>query len=117
MKMGAIRKPRLRMSDVEKAMDGFFNRLLAYFGHYCITTGNNTTMTTDATNFQPNVIELKLERVLVVIGPDLVKPNAPRESTLLMRAVALATATCCELELFHVCDDPSLRMPFFPQKA
>ena len=70
-------------------------------------------MPTEVRNFQPNVIEPKLERVLVVISPDLVKPNALRESALLMRAVALAKATGCELELFHVCDDPSLRMPFF----
>ena len=70
-------------------------------------------MPTEVRNFQPNVIEPKLERVLVVISPDLVKPNALRESALLMRAVALAKATGCELKLFHVCDDPSLRMPFF----
>jgi hypothetical protein len=28
LKMGAIRKPRFSDSDVEKAMDGFFNNLL-----------------------------------------------------------------------------------------
>jgi hypothetical protein len=27
--MGAIRKPRFSYGDVEKAMDGFFNKLLA----------------------------------------------------------------------------------------
>ena len=73
-------------------------------------------MTTDSTTSQTMLGKPKLERVLVVISSDLVKPNAPRESTLLMRAVALAKATGCELELFHVCDDPSFGMQFFTSK-
>jgi hypothetical protein len=49
----------------------------------------------------------------VVISPDLVKPGAPEESVLINRAVALAKATGCELELFHVCHDSSMGPAFF----
>lgn len=47
----------------------------------------------------------ELERVLVVISPDLVKPGSPEKSPLLSRALYLAKETGCELELFHVCYD------------
>jgi nucleotide-binding universal stress UspA family protein len=62
---------------------------------------------------QPVTHDTKLNRVLVVISPDLVKPGAPQDSVLLNRAVALAKATGCELELFHVCHDSSLLPAFF----
>ncbi len=70
-------------------------------------------MKTEATNYQPTTLEPKLERVLVVISPDLVKPGAPQNSILIARAIALAKATGCELEFFHVCHDDTLSKPFF----
>jgi|GEM_PF-834102 len=62
---------------------------------------------------QPVAKDTALNRVLVVISPDLVKPGAPEESVLINRAIALAKATGCELELFHVCHDPSMVPAFF----
>lgn len=50
----------------------------------------------------------KIEKALVVLSPDLVRPDKPEDSTLMRRAVALAKATGCELELFHVCYDGGL---------
>lgn len=58
-------------------------------------------------------IKPKLERALVVISPDLVEPNSPRESSLILRAIELAKATGCDLELFHVCHNPSLEQGLF----
>lgn len=55
----------------------------------------------------------RLKRALVVISPDLVEPNSPRESRLISRAIELAKASDCELELFHVCHDPSLEQGLF----
>lgn len=65
------------------------------------------------TNYEPTNYEPQLKRVLVVISPELVKPGAPKESALVMRAVSLAKATGCELEFFHVCYDGSLTSGFF----
>ena len=62
---------------------------------------------------KPSMDDAKLERVLVVVSPDLVKPGAPMESALVTRALALAEATGCELEFFHVCYDSSLTQNFF----
>lgn len=47
----------------------------------------------------------EIERVLVVISPDLVQPGSPEKSPLLTRALLLASETGCDLELFHVCYD------------
>ncbi|HNP65256.1 MAG TPA: universal stress protein [Woeseiaceae bacterium] len=55
----------------------------------------------------------KLKRALVVISPDLVDPGSPRESALISRALELAKASGCELELFHACYDPSLEQGMF----
>lgn len=44
-------------------------------------------------------------KVLVVLSPDLVRPDSPADSTLIRRAVEMAKATGCELELFHACFD------------
>ncbi len=55
----------------------------------------------------------KLKRALVVISPDLVNPSSPRESALISRALELAKASGCELELFHACHDPSLEQGMF----
>lgn len=50
----------------------------------------------------------KINKVLVVLSPDLIRPDKPMQSTLIKRAVALAKITECELELFHTCFDASL---------
>lgn len=55
----------------------------------------------------------KIRKALVVLSPDLVRPDKPMESTLIKRAVELATITGCELELFHVCFDASLEEGLF----
>ena len=49
--------------------------------------------------------EAKIKKALVVLSPDLIQPESPLKSALLARAVELAKATGCELELFHVCFD------------
>lgn len=59
----------------------------------------------------------KIERALVVLSPDLVKPEAPLESALLRRATDFAKRSGCELELFHVCYDVSLDYQLFPSEA
>ena len=56
-------------------------------------------------------------RALVVLSPDLVKPEAPLDSALLRRAVDYAKRSGCELELFHVCYDASLDYQLFPSEA
>ncbi|MGD2172769.1 MAG: universal stress protein [Gammaproteobacteria bacterium] len=54
-----------------------------------------------------------INTVLVVLGPDLVRPEQPMKSALLERAVALAKARGCVLELFHVCHDTNLDAGLF----
>ena len=61
--------------------------------------------------------EPRIEKVLVVLSPDLVRPDRPMQSTLLKRAVALAKITGCELELFHVCYDSKLENELFASEA
>lgn len=56
---------------------------------------------------------IKLDRVLVVLSPDLVSPEAPKESNLITKALTLAKVTGCELEFFHVTDVESLSGGFF----
>lgn len=46
-----------------------------------------------------------IKKVLVVLSPDLIRPDKPMESALIRRAVSLAKNTGCELELFHACYD------------
>ncbi len=58
----------------------------------------------------------RLDRVLVVISPDLVRPDAPMESKLITRAIELAKATGCELEFLHICYDDSLSSTFFAER-
>ncbi len=55
----------------------------------------------------------QLQRALVIVDPDRVNPAAPMESVLIARSVALAKATGCELELFHVCYDGALDQKLF----
>lgn len=50
----------------------------------------------------------KIKKALVVLSPDLIRPDSPMQATLINRAVDLARITGCELELFHVCFDASL---------
>jgi len=45
----------------------------------------------------------RITTVLVVLGPDSIRVERPLEDALIRRAASLATATNCELELFHVC--------------
>jgi universal stress protein E len=55
----------------------------------------------------------KIKKVLVVLSPDLIRPDKPMESALIRRAISLAKITGCELELFHVCYDGSLDYRLF----
>ena len=50
----------------------------------------------------------RIKKALVVLSPDLIKPDNPRESSLIQRALMLAEKTGCELELFHICYDGGL---------
>lgn len=59
----------------------------------------------------PLKAETVIERVLVVVTPDLIK--APYDSALLRRAIALAKVTGCELEFLHVCYDRSIATSLF----
>lgn len=61
--------------------------------------------------------QAKIKNVLVMLSPDLIKPDQPRESPLIQRAVALAKITGCELELFHVCYDSGLENQLFESDA
>lgn len=49
--------------------------------------------------------QVQIRKVLVVLSPDRVQPDNPSGSILIKRAIDLARATGCELELFHVCFD------------
>jgi len=51
------------------------------------------------------ITTVDINKVLVVLSPDLIQPANPGESPLIQRAVALAKAAGCELELFHASYD------------
>lgn len=59
---------------------------------------HNTTPHTDTIN-----------RILVVMGTTLLPPEESAHSPLLAHAAMLAQANGCELELFHLCSDASLK--------
>lgn len=59
------------------------------------------------------IAKAQIKKALVVLSPDLIRPDCPDESALLRRAVALARITGCELELFHVCYDSGLEDSLF----
>ncbi len=59
----------------------------------------------------------KIEKILVVLSPDLIRPDKPEQSPLLQRAVSLAKITGCELELFHICFDGALEHQLFVPEA
>lgn len=54
-----------------------------------------------------------IDRVLVVVDPDQMTLDHPEQSDLLQRALDLAQATGCELELFSAYHDPSLELSLF----
>ena len=51
----------------------------------------------------------KLSKILVIMGSPLEELDDVYDSALLQRAVMLATENGCELELFHLCSDASLK--------
>jgi universal stress protein E len=57
----------------------------------------------------------KIEKALVVLSPDLIRPDKPLKSALLERAVALAKITGCKIELFHVCYDSGMDFQLLSQ--
>lgn len=57
--------------------------------------------------------EANIERILVVLSPDLIRPDEPMKSALIQRAISLSRITGCELELFHVCYDSRLDYSLF----
>lgn len=59
----------------------------------------------------------EINKVLVVLSPDRIRTDQPMKSALLRRAVALAKATGCELELFHVCYDSRLDSSLFASES
>jgi nucleotide-binding universal stress UspA family protein len=58
-------------------------------------------------------IEAKINKALVVLSPELIRPDSPMDSTLLRRAITLAKSTGCQLELFHACYDNALDYHLF----
>lgn len=58
-----------------------------------------------------------IDKVLVVLSPDLIKPDKPKQSPLIQRALSLAKNTGCQLELFHVCYDGGLEHQLFRSDA
>ncbi|NNF15430.1 MAG: universal stress protein [Gammaproteobacteria bacterium] len=61
--------------------------------------------------------EANIKKVLVVLSPDLISPDKPKQSPLIHRAVSLAKNAGCELELFHVCYDSGLEYQLFRSSA
>lgn len=51
--------------------------------------------------------------ILVIVDPEEVSPQEPGASGLLARAVEVARAAGCRLELFQACHDPSLELQLF----
>lgn len=58
-----------------------------------------------------------IKKALVVLSPDLIRPDKPKQSPLIQRAVELAKITGCQLELFHVCYDGGLEHQLFNSDA
>ena len=61
--------------------------------------------------------KMNIKKALVVLSPDLIRPDKPEQSPLIQRAVELAKTTGCELELFHVCYDSGLEHQLFESNA
>lgn len=60
--------------------------------------------------------EARIKKALVVLSPDLIRPDKPLKSALLERAVALAKITGCKIELFHVCYDSGMDFQLLSQR-
>lgn len=58
-----------------------------------------------------------IQKALVVLGPGLAHADEPMQSTLIRRAVELARAAGCELELFHVAYNGALENAWFAAEA
>lgn len=52
--------------------------------------------------------EARINKMLVILSPELIESPDPMESALLKRAAYISRATGCELELFHVAFDSGL---------
>ncbi len=61
--------------------------------------------------------KMNIKKALVVLSPDLIRADKPKQSPLIQRAVELAKTTGCELELFHVCYDGGLEHQLFESNA
>ena len=61
--------------------------------------------------------EIKINKVLVVLSPDLIQLDKPMESPLIQRAISLAKNASCELELFHIYYDGGLEHQLFESDA
>jgi universal stress protein E len=57
-----------------------------------------------------------IERMLVVVGSAMLEPDQPLPA-LIERAIEVAAATSCELELFHVCHDVAFEQRLFASEA
>lgn len=64
-----------------------------------------------------NIPNTSLSHILVVLGPLLEKHSDVTDSPLLQRAVMLANANNCELELFHLCSDASFKSRVLESKT
>lgn len=63
-----------------------------------------------------NTANKTLNHILVIMGPSLEVHANVNDSPLLQRAVMLADANNCELELFHLCSDASFKSRIFDSK-
>lgn len=61
--------------------------------------------------------EAKIKKILVVLSPDLIRPDEPMQSALIQRAISLARNTGSELELFHVSYDGTLDYCLFASEG
>jgi len=57
--------------------------------------------------------EASMQKLLVIVDPDLIEAVEPMAVALLKRAVAIARDTGCEIELFHVSYDSALDYQLF----
>ena len=60
--------------------------------------------------------ERKIENLLVVLSPEMLRNTRAWNTALIRRAVALARQTDCSVELFHVSYDPRLDLSLFTSR-
>ncbi|MDX1405748.1 MAG: universal stress protein [Woeseiaceae bacterium] len=58
-----------------------------------------------------------IKKALVVVSPESINAHEPMSSSVIRRAVDLAVATGCELELLEICFDGSLEDSLFTSKS